>query len=73
MEEMSLMVLQQKKSEVCCGMYNNKTHNSGTVNGILELNKQKIWKCYVLTKNKLDGTGTQTETSATFLPVQCSM
>jgi len=40
---------------------------------ILVLNKQKIWKHYVLTKNKLDGTGTRRETSATFLPVGCSM
>jgi len=40
---------------------------------VLVLNKQKILKCYVLTKNKLDGTGSQMETSTTFLPVGCSM
>ena len=40
---------------------------------ILVLNEQKIWKCYVLTKNKLDGTGTLMESSATFFPFGCSM
>jgi hypothetical protein len=31
MEEMSLMVLQLKKNDVCSDIYNNNTHNSGNI------------------------------------------